>query len=165
MSLLRFFGCLSFSVRRILWRWNERVPVKCLVQSKPSVNISYYSISVNGSELAESLKLEAWASWMILFCAFTHNNQVHWFCVHAKLLQLCPTFWNPVDCGPPGSSVHGFSRQEYWSGLPGPTPGHLPNPGIEPASLMYPAFAGGFFTTSATWDARSILRPWLLMLE
>ena len=41
----------------------------------------------------------------------------------------------------------GFSRQEYWSGLPFPTPGHLPDPGIEPSSLVSPVLAGGFFTT------------------
>ena len=46
----------------------------------------------------------------------------------------------------------GFSRQEYGSGLPGPPPGDLPDPGIEPESLMNPALAGGFFTTSATWE-------------
>ena len=40
------------------------------------------------------------------------------------------------------------SRQEYWSGLPFPTPGDLPNLGIEPASLASPTLAGGFFTTS-----------------
>ena len=40
-----------------------------------------------------------------------------------------------------------FSRQEYWSGLPFPTPGDPPNPGIEPASPVSPALAGGFFTT------------------
>ena len=44
----------------------------------------------------------------------------------------------------------GFSRQEYWSGLPFPSPGDLPDPGIEPRSLASPALAGGFFTTSAT---------------
>ncbi|ELR53043.1 hypothetical protein M91_06274, partial [Bos mutus] len=43
-----------------------------------------------------------------------------------------------------------FFRQEYWSGLPFPTPGDLPNPGIEPASLASPTLAGGFFTTSTT---------------
>ena len=48
----------------------------------------------------------------------------------------------------------GFSRQEYWSGLPCPPPGVLPDPRIEPASLKYPSLAGGFFTTSATWEAR-----------
>ena len=39
-----------------------------------------------------------------------------------------------------------FSRQEYWSGLPFPTPGDLPNPAIEPESLTSPALGGGFFT-------------------
>ena len=41
----------------------------------------------------------------------------------------------------------GFSRQEYWNGLPCPPPGDLPNPGTEPASSVSPALAGGFFTT------------------
>ena len=45
-----------------------------------------------------------------------------------------------------------FPRQEYWSGLPFSPPGDLPDPGIEPVSLMSPALAGGFFTTSATWE-------------
>ena len=40
-----------------------------------------------------------------------------------------------------------FSRQEYSSGVPFPTPGHLPGPGLEPMSLVSPALAGGFFTT------------------
>ena len=44
----------------------------------------------------------------------------------------------------------GFPWQEYWSGLPFPSPGDLPDPGIEPQS---PALAGRFFTTSATWEA------------
>ena len=44
--------------------------------------------------------------------------------------QLCPTLCNPMGCSPPGSSVHEFSRQEYWSGLPFPSPGDLPDPGI-----------------------------------
>ena len=47
----------------------------------------------------------------------------------------CPSFFYPVDYSPPGASVHGdFPRQEYWSGLPCPPPGDLPNPGIEPRS-------------------------------
>ena len=48
-----------------------------------------------------------------------------------------------------------FSRQEHWSLLPCPPPGDLPNQGIQPRSSMSPAFAGGFFTTSATWKAVS----------
>ena len=46
-----------------------------------------------------------------------------------------------------------FSRQEYWIRLPFPPPGDLLAPGIEPVSLASPALAGGFFTTSATWEA------------
>ena len=45
----------------------------------------------------------------------------------------------------------GFSRQEYWSGLPCPSPGDLSNPGIEPVCLMSPALASEYFTTSAIW--------------
>ena len=40
----------------------------------------------------------------------------------------------------------GFSRREYWSGLPFPPPGNLSNPGVKPVSLTSPALAGGFFT-------------------
>ena len=45
----------------------------------------------------------------------------------------------------------GFSRQEYWSGLPCPLPGDLPDPGIESESLTSPMLVGRFFTTKATW--------------
>ncbi|ELR59118.1 hypothetical protein M91_19475, partial [Bos mutus] len=44
----------------------------------------------------------------------------------------------------------GFSRQKYWSGLPHPASGDLPDPGIKPMSLTSPALAGGYFTTSTT---------------
>ena len=47
----------------------------------------------------------------------------------------------------------GFSRQEYWSELPCPPLGNLPSPGIKPVSLMSLVSAGGFFTTSTTWEA------------
>ena len=51
--------------------------------------------------------------------------------------------WWTVACQSPLSI--GFSRQEYWSGLPFPSPGHLPDPGTEPMFLMSPALADGFF--------------------
>ena len=61
---------------------------------------------------------------------FFSFSRIHLVC--AKLLQSCPTLCDPVDCSSPGSSVHGFSKQEYWSGLPCPPLGDLPNPGFEP---------------------------------
>ena len=51
----------------------------------------------------------------------------------------------------------GFSREEHWSGSTCPPPGDLPDPGIEPASLRSPALVGGFFTTTATWEALKTL--------
>ena len=73
--------------------------------------------------------------------------------VHAKFLELCLTLCNPTDCSMQGPLSMGFSRQEYWSGLPSPPPGDLPDPGIEPAFLMSPALADVFLTMSATWEA------------
>ena len=52
----------------------------------------------------------------------------------------------------------GFSRQDYWGGLPCPPPGDLSHPGIELASFMSPALAGRFFTTSAIWEALTTIR-------
>ena len=57
-----------------------------------------------------------------------------------------------MNCGPPAPLSMGLSRQEYWSGLPWAPPVDLPDLGIEPTSLMCPTLAGGFFTTSATWE-------------
>jgi len=51
----------------------------------------------------------------------------------------------------------GFSRQEYWSGLPFPPPGDLPDPGIEPTSLVSLAMTGRFFTTVATSEAYFVI--------
>ena len=51
----------------------------------------------------------------------------------------------------------GFSRQEYWSRLPCPAPGGLPDPGTESMSLISPALAAGFFTSSTTWKALVIM--------
>ena len=63
--------------------------------------------------------------------------------LHAKLFQLCPTL-----CDPEAPLLMGVSRQEYWSGLPFPSPGDLSDPGIESEPLLSPAPADGFFTTS-----------------
>ena len=56
--------------------------------------------------------------------------------------QLFPTLCDPLDCSPLCSSLYVFSRQEYWSGFPCPTPEDLPNTSIKPASLAYSALTG-----------------------
>ena len=60
---------------------------------------------------------------------------------------------NPIDCSHQAPLFMGFFRQEYWSGLPCPPPGDLPNPGTELPSLMSPSWADGFSATSTTWEA------------
>ena len=78
-------------------------------------------------------------------------------CRHAKLLQLCLTLCDPMDCIAHQAALSTwFSREEYWSGLPCPPPGDLPTPGTEPMTLTSPALAGGFFTTSASWEAQGL---------
>ena len=73
--------------------------------------------------------------------------------VCVQLLSCVRLFAAPwtVDFQAPLSTE--FSRQDYWSGLPFPTPEDLPDLGIEPLSLESPELVGGFFTTSATWEA------------
>ena len=69
-------------------------------------------------------------------CVYMHASVLSSFCS----VQLLVTLWT-IACWVPLSM--GFSRQEYWSGLPCPPPGDLPNPGIEPTSLTSPALAVG----------------------
>ena len=58
-----------------------------------------------------------------------------------------------MGCSLLGSSVPGISQARILEWVPFLTPGDLPDPGIESVSLASPALAGGFFTTSATWEA------------
>ena len=92
-----------------------------------------------------------WATWEDLKCnSLCKIPTCQYICIHVlsclSCVQLFATLWTLV-CQAPLSL--GFSRQEYWSRLPCPPPGDLPDPGMEPASLS-PSWAGGFFTTSAT---------------
>ena len=61
----------------------------------------------------------------------------------SSVTQSSLTLCDPMDCSLPGSSVHGILQEEYWSGLPFPLPGDLPNPGIELKSLASPALQVG----------------------
>ena len=72
--------------------------------------------------------------------------------VHFSRVQLSVIPWTIAR---QASLSMGFSRQEYWRGLPFPPPGTLLDPGIEPVSLMSPALVGWFLTTSVTWEAQT----------
>ena len=110
----------------------------------------------------------------------SHNEQPipgnSWVLSHFSSVRLGVIPWAAARQTP---LSRGFSRKEHWSGLPLPPPGDRPDPGTEPMSLFSPALAGGFFTTSTTWEApedtdhsyytgkaaaalpRSLLIPWI----
>ena len=77
-------------------------------------------------------------------------------CQWLSRVRLFATPWTAAHQAPLSL---GFSRQEYWSGLPCPSPEDLPDPGIEPMTPVSPALAGGFFTTSADEAQKGDLTP------
>ena len=85
--------------------------------------------------------------------------------MHVSCVELFVTPWTVAHQTPLSS---GFSRQEYWSGLPFPPPGNLPDPGIEPESPAALTLAGGFFTTEPSgkpWhNAEHIIKMWMSVL-
>ena len=97
---------------------------------------------------------------MLTFLPYIGLNQstqfytVFYYFVRAESLQSCLILCDPKDCSPAGSSLHRFSRQEYWSGLPCPPPGELPNPGIKPKS---PELQEDFLPTEPTGKPHFII--------
>ena len=75
----------------------------------------------------------------------------------AKLLQSCPTLYDPMDCNQPGFSACGILQARKLEWVVVLCPMGSPDPGIKPTSLTSPAVAGGFFTTNATWETPSYM--------
>ena len=79
---------------------------------------------------------------------WTAVNSFVWILfVSSWSVQLCQTLYDPMDCSPPGSSVHGNFQARILELIAIAPSGDLPSPGIEPASSASPALAGGFFTS------------------
>ena len=78
--------------------------------------------------------------------AYILSHEENNACMHAKGLQPRRTLCDPMDCSPPGFSVHGILQVRYWIELPHPPPEDLPNPGIERLSPASPCTAGRFFS-------------------
>ena len=79
------------------------------------------------------------------------TSTLHPACTLSRSVMSNSVTLHTAACQPPLSM--GFPRQEYWSGLPFPSPGDLPDPGIENASPVSPALAGRFFVCWPTWEA------------
>ena len=86
---------------------------------------------------------------LLLMLNKVQNISTRWLCMlrHFSHVWLSATLWTVAR---QALWCMGFSRQEYWNGLPCPPLGNLPDPGIKPVSLMSPALADRFLTTNAT---------------
>ena len=132
--------------RRILYHWATREALeRCflyqMATDSPAPQVKWGSNSITihqGTSMWQEL---------------SHTSHSVLIRTLRECAQSCPTLFHllTVACQAPLSM--GFSRQEYWTGLPFPPPGDLPNPRIKPASPVPPALAGGFFTHWATWEA------------
>ena len=112
--------------------WDER---KCNKHERGSVFIV----------LRENIPEDEWWPLLNLVSRPFYPSSIQFVVVVViHLLGHVQLFSDPMNCSLPGSAAMGFSRQEYWSGLPFPPPGDLPNPGIEPT---FPALVGVFFCT------------------
>ena len=139
--------CLGHPAAHPCWYW---LPHPGGLFTLPFAELTPSSRSSLGSAFLMKLPINIWAflrSWpsnisiMISSVRSQSLRHVELFAVLCTAKLFCPWY-------SPG--------KKYWSGLPCPPPGHLPNPGIKPASLMSPALAGRFFTHWATWEAHDI---------
>ena len=111
----------------------------------------FYQLSYQGSHIYVCVCVCVCVCVYFITYVFSCKYAYMYVYMHACVLslQLCLTFCNPMDCSPSG-----FSRQKYWSGLPCPPPGDLPNPGMEPVSPAYNVLnEGEFFIHWATGEA------------
>ena len=118
--------------------WKRKVNLLILINQMQKIN-SWYISSQDNNIKKKAVQLGFPKNW--LFCIV---------CVCAQLLSLIWLFVTPWTVTHQAPLSMGFSGQEYWSGLPCPSSGDLPHPGIEPTSLVRPALAGRFFTTGTT---------------
>ena len=95
---------------------------------RPISAVSLQGSSKEHSLLGSCLHHSLW--WQL--CFFTHPFKVK--VKESEVAQSCPTLCDPMEYSPPVSSVHRGSPGKNWGGLPFPSPGDLPNPGIEPGS-------------------------------
>ena len=95
--------------------------------------------------------------WMQIYIHMRIHTYIYMYVYTcAKSLQSCSILCNPMDCSPPDFSVHGFSKQEYWSVLPCSPPGGIASTQESNLHLMSLVLTGIFFTTSTTWEVQYI---------
>ena len=105
--------------------------------------LSFMRISMFGLSVRCNGMFPSQNRYLSCICKHSHPNivkfQVNMWKAKVLATQSCLTLCHPMDCSPPGSLSTEFSRQEYWSEKPFPSPGDLPDPGIEPRTCFQEA--------------------------
>ena len=126
----------------LIWQIKQELTNKAIMPQGPASASKGIATALTDPNIPLARKIQVYIYYLCVCSVMSNSWDWSW--------TLCPTPWTGA-CQAPLSME--FSRQEYWSGLPFPFLGDLPDPGIEPTSLAFPALAGGFFTTSTTWKA------------
>ena len=101
---------------------------------------------LSSHDMRRKLRCTVWLIWQEWFTFKVCVCVCVCVCVHAQSLSRIRLFATPRTVARPALLSMEFSRQEYWSGLPFPSPGELPDAGIKPVSPVSPALASAFFT-------------------
>ena len=140
---------------KLVVRLQEDVALACLESRQGDVQ---------GDTESVGFEEGSWQGWVQGILSQTSARSTSSFtgalCVHAKSLQSCLTLCEPVDCSPPGPSVHRILQARILEWVSMPSSKGSSDPGIGPASLTSLAL-GGYFTTSTTWEAQSTHTPML----
>ena len=130
---------------------------KCMVGNRRSTSFENWACRFPATEIysLEAIQVQHLLKYSQMVCIGKNSAygtdvlRNHIFLSIRLVAQLC--LCGPKDCSLPGCPVHGIFQARILEWLPFPTPGNLPDPGIEPMSLVSPALVGGCFTTSTTW--------------
>ena len=147
------FFFLIYSFKSLAPDFSSSPP--CCLWFSPSI-LQYPKVNPSGGWLYLS-----WSASTLILSSFHVSSPMPWTYISCAVLSSYSYVWFFVT---PWTVAHQaplsiwFSREEYWSGLPCPPPGNLPDPGINSKSLMSPALPGRFFT-SGTWQVHKFCRP------
>ena len=158
----------ALTLHSILWFYHQRKywGNHCILWGRQSMDF-YLNFAVMEGELQVFPGVGLWyggyctkifyLTWLPFSCPWAKKSRLVFPAllkhaqVHAQSLSHVQLFATPWPAAHQAPLSMEFSRQEYWTGLPFPSLGYLPDPGVEPTSLRSPALTDGFFTTEPTF--------------
>ena len=159
IQLVPFFLLLSFFPslpNPLLFPFHFPVFLSCILDSMNGKPLQYSCLKNHMDRRARVATIHGVAKSRTQLSDWTELNQRNG-CMHAKSLQSCPTLCNPMDCSPPGSSVHGLLQARILEWVAMPFSKDLLNPGIEPRS---PALQADSFQSEASGKSTLVFRKY-----